>query len=187
MTGYIMDMDSDPDDEEVSIEGDGITDVSTTADEESADDDFSSLVSLTFPHITCDVGNLKPNAWEVEHEAHLNEVEGQDDILFAPEHEWQILHHLTFGVTQLTEDVMWQVITFGLGIADLGRRDARFSSGMEGELLDKVYQLWHDHAEHGTSEVFYVTPQPRLVGGPSVVLIVAVQYQEAQVDEPVGF
>ena len=140
-------------------------------------DDSVSLMSAGLPLTTINVPDFQGYPWENHNQGEPGLDEDEEvDIEFAPGHEFQATHHLYHRVGAEEDDIMWNVVTFGLGLGDLGRRDTRLSAGMEDELLDKVFQLWHDHAQHGDLEVLYVTPQPLMDVSPCIVLVVVVRY-----------
>ena len=94
---------------------------------------------------------------------------------------------LVFGADQedLVRDLMDQVedsdlnprgritaITYGLGIAELGRRDITFDPRNVQSFVDTIAELWHDHLMFANAEIWVVTPQPALEPAPNIVVIV---------------
>ena len=82
-----------------------------------------------------------------------------------------------------SEDDSVLVITFGLGLVSLGRRDFVMYGDDVGALTDRVNVVWSDHAAFGQLHVITVAPQPSMeVARPHVVFIVEVAY--VQLDDP---
>ena len=79
------------------------------------------------------------------------------------------------------QDDIWTVVTFGLGLVDLGRRDTTAHPRDMDGLMRNVLELWEDHAQYGDLSLYCVSPQPMdIAGEKSIVLIVKVEMQEPQ-------
>ena len=92
-------------------------------------------------------------------------------------------HHIEVILADLLEnqqDELWTVVTFGLGLVDLGRRDTTFHPRDIDGLMRRVLELWEDHAQYGDLSLYFVSPQPMdIAGEKSIVLIVQVNLQDA--------
>ena len=107
----------------------------------------------------------------------------EPNIVFAHHHMGHIQDHIDVIMEDLPQDQRndrWAVVTFGIGLLDLGRRDTTFHPWRMHELLDAIYVLWEDHAQYGDLTVFNVHPQPMdLAGEKSIVVIVEVRMPES--------
>ena len=121
--------------------------------------------------------NPDPYPWQVD-PIHFEEEPEQDmmDTDFAEDHQTQLQEYVEHALEGTeTEDTVWQAVTFGIGLLDLGRRDFPFSPLRLNELPELVQQAWWDHAQYGALTIFHVYPQPSELGGiNSVVLLVSV-------------
>ena len=140
------------------------------------DDEFSFMSELGW------VARM-PQVFEWHEQLHLDaedEMDEQDDdIMVHQDHEQDIHMHLQHEIqhTQPNEE-MSMAITFGVGIADLGRRDTEYRRGDFEDLQRKVSALWNDHAQFATAEICMVYPQPQLAATPNIVLVVGFDYGE---------
>ena len=129
----------------------------------------------------CQLDQQYPFPWE--HQA--NEPE-DDDILLQDHQE-----ELTFGIRQqavlerLVQDTdvadlnprgRMTAISFGLGVADLGRRDITFDPFEPASLVRTLAEIWNDHLAIADATIWVVDPQPILQPLPNVVVIVAFSF-----------
>ena len=68
-----------------------------------------------------------------------------------------------------------RIVTYGLGLVDLGRRECTVQQWDLQHVMEAIFRLWEDHAAHGQLMVYYVAPQPRSEV-PTVTVIVEVGY-----------
>ena len=156
--------------------------VSTACPSEDSDDDDTFSLSMTrFANVVShNFDNPIRHMWN-EWEDHLAQEDEAEE--YHPELSFAAGHR------DLVEDAVHDVndqddregeqnlaITYGLGIASLGRRDVYFDRGSLNDLADKIAQLWHDHLARANAEILLVQPQPILPPRPNLVLIVAFQY-----------
>jgi len=93
----------------------------------------------------------------------------------------QHIEHILADVLEEQQDDIWTVVTFGLGLVDLGRRDTTAHPRDMDGLMRNVLELWEDHAQYGDLSLYCVSPQPMdIAGEKSIVLIVKVEMQEPQ-------
>ena len=96
------------------------------------------------------------------------EEEPAISIVFAPHHLNHIQDHIELIRVDLPASQMndrWTVVTFGLGLVELGRRDASFDPLAPNELMRVVLDLWDDHAQQGDLIAYNVSPQPMDIAG----------------------
>ena len=110
----------------------------------------------------------------------LMEIEEEYHTYIDDEHDAAIQRILT---RPWRHERPWTIVTFGVGVASLGRRDTTFDPVIHDSLLVRIHHLSKDHRQHGDLHVYCVTPQPSLVAPPSLVLIVAVDYGEDVEDD----
>ena len=167
----------EPSSDEEDTESNSTTTAGGTSPEEGQDSDFDSFMSiLSNPHMQ-DAGQVPNYPWlnpdDGQHlDDHDFQDEDDDDICYAEGQEEVIRQHLSEDFDFSNERRQWHIITYGLGVADLGRRDTTLYPGTEHELLERIHNLWEDHARFGTMKVWYVQPQPRLRPTPNIVLLV---------------
>ena len=134
---------------------------------------FMSSSPLTFQFEHPD-----PYPWQVEGFVEIEDEEEEPlSIGFADTHDDLTHAHVDQVLETVTEsEEAWALITFGLGLVDLGRRDSEFSPWRMHELPRIVFELWKDHAQYGELRMYFVTPQPSdLRGARSLVLLVVVE------------
>ena len=104
-----------------------------------------------------------------------------EEEIFVMHTQWHDLVQVFDAVRQEAGDTPFRVITFGLGLVDLGRRDVRVRGESIQTMLTAIADAWNDHAQFAPLQVILVNPQPQLDEmGPYVVFIVEVMYMEAQ-------
>ena len=173
---------SDEDGESTQGAFDSTTVFNSSEDDDLIEDsDHSSLVTAP-PIITCEFShNAYP--WnqmpEPNHAEQFDQVDGEiPDMVFAEGHDDAIMTALA-EAQQLTEgDPTCTVITFGLGLTPLGKREFDLDELNIYALQERIHDMWFDHAQHGQLEVLYVQPQPPIAVSPFLVLIVVVNYGE---------
>ena len=124
-----------------------------------------------------------PYPWEFIEDDDLNQEEEEDimdDVTFAQGHQEQSQAFIDQALEGLDEsERRWVVVTFGLGLVDLGRRDTTFNPWRLHELEGKIRTLWEDHLRYGSLTIYHVTPQPHEVAGPnSLVVLVVIESPE---------
>ena len=180
--------------EQDSADEDASTDVPESEDQnENEDIDEVSWMGLDMNFFSMQ-RDLLP--WEREHwiDQAIEEIEEEDEdmegavsIYIDPDH-MQLMHEAVQLQTRRhpQNEEEWLAVTFGIGVAELGRRDVGFDVRDIDTLERKILDLWHDHAINGDLQLFCVNPQPLdLAAGPTVAFIVAVDYGQNgfQVDE----
>lgn len=140
-------------------------------------DDGDDVALMSSAPVMMQFENPDPYPWQVE--PFLAEGEPEQDMtdtVFADDHQTQLQEYVEQALDGTeTEDTVWQAVTFGIGLLDLGRRDFPFSPLRINELPELVQQAWWDHAQYGALTIFHVYPQPSELGGlNSVVLLVRV-------------
>ena len=148
------------------------------------EDDVSSLVShgpsamRLFPH------NAYP--WEntgdlAENQADTMEEE-EDSPAFAP-----MYHQIQALVDQAHDQMQSEgmlIVTFGLGLVQLGRRDIEVYTARADEVIEAVATLWQDHEQYGDIAIHPISNQPQLeVGRPYVALLVDIAYPGVTMNE----
>ena len=74
------------------------------------------------------------------------------------------------------QDDQWTLVTFGVAVTDIGRRDATFNPWRPQELMRIIVDLRGDQAHLGDLVTYNTHPQPmNIAGEKSVVLIVSVE------------
>jgi hypothetical protein len=120
-----------------------------------------------------------PDPYPRQVEPQLGQVEPEEDLIdtfFANQHQLQLQEYVDQALEGVeTDDTVWQAITCGVGLLDLGRRDFPFNPLRLNELPELVQQAWWDHAQYGRLTIFHVFPQPSELGGiHSIVLLISV-------------
>ena len=192
--GFIMAIvDSDTSTEgESSDEDISIADESTKAGSTDAED--SDSVSLVSQVPVMHLRSMSHHAYPWEHIAENHLIEATDEETeshheFAPAiHEIQ---HALQNVLAQGGDQDMTVVTFGIGLVALGRRDLEISrdDAMHVEdLVVRVVRLWEDHAQHGFPIVHLVCEQPVMqefaLDHPYLVLLITIDYQEVTWRQP---
>lgn len=92
-----------------------------------------------------------PYPWQIEpHMGFVEPEEEEIDTFFADQHQQQLQEYVDQALEGVeTDNTVWQAITFGVGLLDLGRRDFPFHPLRLHELPDLVQQAWWDHAQYG--------------------------------------
>ena len=173
--------DSDPEEDGREPETDG---VSTVAPSDSVAEDDEEFSFMSGGPIMWPFENLPGFQHHLEQEMEQNmDLVDEPNIVFAHHHLGHIQDHIAVIMEDLPQDQRsdrWAVVTFGIGLIDLGRRDTTFYPWRAHELLDAIYVLWEDHAQYGDLTVFNVHPQPMdIAGEKSIVVIVEVHMPEA--------
>ena len=181
----------------INLDQDSELDVDSTAcpSEISEVDSTGDEVSLT---VLTGHGVIEQNFAEPFHEA-LQEMNLEIEDLFGQGHDGED-HNMTDDIHVLTHqwgellgafrnaveaagERPFLIVTFGLGLIDLGRRDTSCREREFDRILDHIRALWADHAQFAELQVVLVKPQPNLqIAQPHVVVIVEVLYVE--VDHP---
>ena len=160
--------------------------VSTSAGTESegrdmvndVDDEVSWMTAGSIIHNFDQTG---PYPWELD--SPMDEVaEDMEEVdlqlQFSYEDRYQMEHHAEFlrALEPRTEQ-NWVAVTFGVGLAPLGRRDVEFNIDELDYLADRIKELWSDHVQRGDAALHFVTPQPeRLHNRKYLVFLVAIDY-----------
>ena len=101
----------------------------------------------------------------------------QNEVTIHEDHIEDIRMHLRDEAQQAgTNEANSVAITFGIGLADLGRRDTEYRSGDYEDLRRKVAALWNDHVQFADAEIYMVYPQPRLATLRNIVLLIGFDY-----------
>ena len=160
-----------------SEEGQQSTDVPT--DGSDSELDIVSLMSLADSS-----QNLQPfppaQPWEppivhLDDDADIETAE--DDTIGTVDAQWDEILTCHGQAVANAEDSTFTVVTFGLGLVSLGRRDAAVRSVDVDVMLAAIADLWSDHAQYAPLRAILVRPQPQLqIDRGYIVFIVEVQY-----------
>ena len=109
------------------------------------------------------------------------EVEDVDNEAMLLEHQWQALVDIHQSIVGGEEQPNIRVVTYGLGLISLGRREATVRSQDVHVVLAAVADLWSDHAQIAPLQIILVQPQPAQASVQGqIVFIVEVQHLENQ-------
>ena len=156
---------------------DGLDEISNT--ELENDIDHFSLMSLP-NNGQCFQPLPPPQVWEPPMVNLVNDAPDdmeEDATIGVVEDQWDELVAYHAEVVTASEDQTFTVVTFGLGLVSLGRRDAAVQSDDIEVMLGAIADLWEDHAQLAPLRVILIRPQPVLdLGRRYVAFIVEVQY-----------
>ena len=146
---------------------------------EDLEDDALSLMSPSDGHL-----GLQPfppaQTWEppvANLVAEQAAIEEDDEMIGIVEAQWEEIVECHSQTLDAVEDDTFQVVTFGLGLVSLGRRDATIQSRDIEVMLGVIADLWADHAQFAPLRVILVRPQPQiLTRRNNIVFIVEIQY-----------
>ena len=186
----IEDVETDDDESLASV----VTSVGTSS--EDTEDDLHSLMSImpswvAHSGLTLDnqldelVEDENTHVWELQPE------DVEDNVADLTPHFSEILDcHLRL-MQELDDGATYTVVTFGIGLVDVGRRDFVTSTPDPTTMLEQIKRLWSDHVGRANVEIFLVQDQPTLpIHGRYLVFLVAFQYegclQEAILCQQVG-
>ena len=184
------------DDQDSQSEQDEIDDVSTQTPSEDElsvewsmpDDDVVSLAG--FRPSWVDFQPIIPNPAQMWHDFVGDTMALDDDVeeevnedIHVLTHQWnEVLGAFHSAVTTAREG-FFLIVTFGLGLIDLGRRDGWCRERELDRILEHIRHMWSDHAQFAELQVILVKPQPDLqIVHPHVIVIVEVLY--VAVDHP---
>ena len=106
------------------------------------------------------------------------EEEDEEDQQWVQGNE--LLGHLIYG---MDGDQFLTLVTFGIGLTDLGMRETDIQIRNLGQLHDHVHWLWRDHAAVADFVIHVVNPQPELeVGRSYCALLVDFRYDQMDLD-----
>ena len=152
----------------------------STAPPDTDSEDSVSLVSTALNSFQFEQEN--PYPWQqldLPEQLPPHELIEHTSIIFAEDHLGHIEDHIANIMVDLPEsqqDDRWTVVTFGLAITDIGRRDAQFHPGHLNDLYRIILDLWDDQAQFGDLVVYNVHPQPMdIAGEKSIVVIVSIE------------
>ena len=131
-----------------------IADMSTdTGGPSSEDDDSTSLMSARPTWYVQQLNHPNPYPWmqhdmlDMQDEDLDNEDPNEVDI-FTPHHDSFEARFRT--LTQRHPDGgALRIVTYGLGLVDLGRRECTVQQWDLQHVMEAIFRLWADHAEHG--------------------------------------
>ena len=181
----IVDESSDEEHSEGSADlAGGMTDASTDTGGESSDE--VGLLS-NMPVSSLQLNHPNPYPW-IDNEADLLETqaieEPDDDVFLTAPHQNSIQSHVSQNTAPASLGPEgWLLISYGLGLTDLGRRDTMIDVTDFQGIKRKVRDLWADHLRHGFLEIQCVAPQPRLTERATLVVLVVVQYSDSEGDD----
>ena len=153
---------------EASDADSSLGELSTSAPDTSSDADESDEFSWVSTHsAVAHFDQHGPFPWEdpdfLDNEIldDLGDEPNDPTLEFPDEHRAQMRQQaLLVRATTPAQQDSWVAVTFGLGIADLGRRDVDFRWDQLGQVPELIKQLWHDHLEYADAQLLFVTPQP---------------------------
>ena len=152
------------------------TDLSTCCpDDEETDDETSFVSSVPGLSLPLDVGATYP--WEA-----LSPQDMLQEVDTPTEHDvdadFHEVHQLLTQIQQENDQSSILLISFGVGLTDLGRRDQVTYSQTAQDIVRDLHRLWQDHGQYGDIAVHLVHPQPNLgVGRSHMIFIVNVRYE----------
>ena len=152
------------------------TDVGGSCSDE--DSDTNSLMSI-IPQFTLQLDQQNHYPWQIEDDQIQIDEQDDDieDVFFMNGAIEDISQHVQESTAPVALGPQgWLLITFGLGLTDLGRRDGQVNGHDWRDIRREVRELWSDHARHGFLDIQCVVPQPRLVERAALTLIVKVTY-----------
>eukprot|EP00435_Cladocopium_sp_Y103_P043087 s478_g12.t1 len=170
--------DENDDNDDVSETGSFASQVTTAGEGVESEDDDTSFMSGRPVVAQFDDDAAYPwiqHQWDQE-----QPPEEEIDIDFAEHHETHVEEYINAVLHEAPDqEQMWRAITFGVEVADLGRREFDFPPRDLNMLLGRVHEAWAEYAERARLTVYYVYPQPSDIGGErSIVLIVNVETPE---------
>ena len=181
---YVEHVPTDTSDSETESQDDsGIsTDVPDSNHDDAEEGDEVSWTATFGIHACFD--QFGPYPWQPDplqdEDIDLTDDEGQEDgIIFAAEDDLRMREYVrALRAGNAQQDETWTAITFGVALADLGRRDVDFQVSEIAELSTLIQGLWQDHAARGTATTLYfVSPQPEgLHHQRYLVFLVVVEY-----------
>ena len=158
---------------------------------ESTDQSDDDVVALTSLHnhgvISCnfeDPVTRVREEWNVQQREEDVDVLMQQEVGFAEGHEGLIQNAVRNPVVNaVRNDGRSVAITFGLGVANLGRRDVHYETANLGDLKEKIQEAWIDFVNRADAEILMVTPHQVLNPTHSIVLIVAFLFHGARTED----
>ena len=171
---WFQHFDSDSDDDASDDDHDD-TDRSTCCPDEESSDDETSLMSGA-PHMSWQVDPSATYPWE-----HLDFPDLPSD---AEEEEEADAYDVTAEIQQQFETIRhWNeqssilLVTFGVGVVELGRRDVLTFAQDARAMMHELHQLWQDVGQFGDIEVHMVQPQPDLqIARSHMIFVVSIRY-----------
>ena len=178
--GYMNE--ADQEEEESSQEDASSESVGSTQVPDDSDTDETSL-GVFSPGLQFRTFDHQEYPWEqdVDDLLHQPQVEESDEEShdFAPNIA-RIQALVSAAVSQTDQSLL--VVTFGVGLVHLGRRECEIPiEAIQGadDVVERVIRLWQDHAQVADPVVHPVVDQPDLdIGRPYITLLVAFDYQE---------
>ena len=187
----VMIVDDDSRNEDEGSDSDDSDAQSTRVPDESDDepeqqnvsDDVVSLVGSQIPAMQHENGFTTMNDLLELHgfEQLAGEEDDPDmhDIGVVTQH-WNVLQHIFHTLATQNRNDPFLLVTFGLGLVDLGRREALCYGRNFDQIMTRIRDLWADHAQFADLQVVLVQPAPDLgITRPHIVLIVEVMYMQA--------
>ena len=175
----------DTDDDAESVSSSAISTAANEADDTDINDesDDSSLMSITPSWLaqyatTPAAGVADVQEDEVAHVWEMEDEDVDDDIADVTPHFADILTSHLNMMQRLNDGDTYTVVTFGIGLVDVGRRDFVTTTPNPTTMLEQICRLWRDHVGRANVQVFLVRDQPEMqLDGEYIVLLVAFQYQ----------
>ena len=181
----LQNQDSQSDDEDTSDEPTRMPSVeSESTGWEPPDDDVISLAGFrpSWIHFQPNIPDPAQMMQDFLDEGDANVEDADEDMLdgiHVLTHQWgEVLEAFRIAV-ETAGNAPFLIVTFGLGLIDLGRRDTWCTAREFDRILEHIRHLWSDHAQFAELQVILVKPQPDLqIGYPHVIVIVEVLYVE---------
>ena len=153
-------------------------DCSTHVPDSDEEGDLTSLMGRQPMWITAYLPEQHPTARQnfdqLVEDAQDADMESDDE--YVGDWEALISHHQSC-IAESGGNAPFLVITFGVGLTDLGRRDRECASHDIYDLIDLIVAMWADHTNHGQIGIHIVQEQPNLqVSRPHLSFVVDIQY-----------
>ena len=170
--------------EEVEDVTDTLSEASTATGHDETDSDDDSVFMSIAPVMSFQIDQQQPYPWLNDHA----EIDADEDDT-GDEHEviipdWSLQQIAMRNEARAQAVAPWRqgrrLITFGLGLGDLGRRDTTVDPQDPDDLKERVRILWNDQLAFGPISIYSVTPQPRLDDSASLVVLVVVHYENME-------
>ena len=169
----VMDTDSEVSEDDQDQDN---TDISTCCPDEDESNDETSFVS-SVPALSFQLDDNATYPWEALNPQDMLQ-EDDEQTEYEDDSDTYEIHQLLTQVQQDNDQSSILLVSFGVGLTDLGRREqVTYSQTAQGMVRD-LHQLWQDHGQYGDIAVHLVRPQPNLgIGRSHMVFIVSVRYR----------
>ena len=166
---------------ETDVESDGVSWFTKLLQEENdeMENDVVSNMTVVSPGLSLQPAMPPGQVAPLEHLPVAIDPEPiiHEEVVQVLDHQWE---DIVMSFTQARQDAdgsPFRVVTFGLGLIDLGRRDVLINVNDAQSMFDAIADTWNDHAQFADLRVILVQPRPDLaIVGPHICVIVEVMY-----------